>query len=185
MRLNNALRSSIKSTLLSEAFDARQTALDEAEHELAAEVHAGLYTTKIRELIKQLPGDFLPTVNEMFVRIEGEGEVRVELKSPLPVSEADSKYRKIHHVYPANHPFSRRYGKWAEAKNQFRRERKEAQSGADAILNSVSTIKKLREVWPEVSPIIDIVLNRGPAAMSLPAAPTKELNKLLNLGGSK
>lgn len=83
--------------------------------------------------------------------------------------------------YPGDHAlveeFQRLDGEWNELNNEMERAKKVAM----AAMNSVSTVKKLIDVWPEVEEFAKHYLEDGERKAILPAIPRDQLNTLLNL----
>lgn len=146
VRLTKEIREAITSKILKHTFDARFADLSTEESAIAEAVYADLYPDTVLNQMKAMPSGFLPTYNELRIRFTNS-------YSYLKLGE----YRlmaDIHHgkwvTYDADHPLTERWFQFENAKKSLNNERDNLSSHIRAVLASITTIKKLIEIWPEI-----------------------------------
>lgn len=83
--------------------------------------------------------------------------------------------------YPGDHPLVIEYQKLMDEWNDLHAAIREAGLTARGAMDSVTTVKKLIEVWPEVETLAREYLEEGERKAILPAIPRAQLNTLLDL----
>lgn len=83
--------------------------------------------------------------------------------------------------YPGDHELVEEFQKLDNEWNELKGEMERAKKVAMVAMNSVSTVKKLIDVWPEVEEFAKHYLEDGERKAILPAIPRDQLNTLLNL----
>lgn len=105
------------------------------------------------------------------------------------VENTDKKWRRfpsklkgaVVKQYPGDHALVEEFQKLDNEWNELKGEMERAKKVAMAAMNSVSTVKKLIDVWPEVEEFAKHYLEDGERKAILPAIPRDQLNTLLNL----
>lgn len=97
----------------------------------------------------------------------------------LAVERPAQRAQEAVRVYDAKHPLTARYDAWKKAQDDLDAEKSKAKSSAEAVLNSVTTVKKLIEVWPEVEQFARPFAVESPSRAI--ALPIRELNARLGL----
>lgn len=177
VRLTNFIREQILNALLKHSFEARENDLKERKQAFAKEIYNDIYPPKVRAAMAALPAGFLPTDKYLRVAFEGGSYTRVCFGERLPIAKAH-EYNAAK-VYPPEHPFTARFIALDREEKDLEREKDEAKNNAKAVLESVTTVKKLIDVWPEVE-----TFARPYAAESTSRAvalPIRELNAMLGL----
>jgi len=85
-------------------------------------------------------------------------------------------------MLPADHKLSIEYQKAEDAKAKINESRAHAYAQASSVLLSVSTLKRLMEVWPEVGPYVPADMYEEQV---LPTLPIQSLNETFGLSGDK
>lgn len=177
VRLSNYIKETVISSLLSHAFDEREKALDKEWFALGDAVYQDLYPEDVQKKMKALPSGFLPVDDDVRVSFGGDF-TRVYFGENRMLSRAHQA--NAARVYDDKHPLSVRHAAFRKAKDALSLEKSGAKSSAQAILDSVTTVKKLIEVWPEVEPFVK-QFQQTDTGRYLPALPIKDLNARLGL----
>ncbi|QVJ12920.1 hypothetical protein [Pseudomonas phage PSA20] len=177
VRLSNYIREQVRDAILAHSFSDREKALDAREKELALEFYNDLYPEAIRAHMYALPNGFLEVRSSIRVQVVGESYHSLDLPEKKRV--ADCWSHNPGKVYEADHPLGEKLRTYLKDRAQFKREREEAKTGAWAVLESVTTVKKLIEVWPEVEQFARPFAVESPSRAI--ALPIKDLNARLGL----
>lgn len=181
-RLTMEMRDAIQQKLITRAFDAREKAQAAEKAALADAVYNDIYPAKVQAIMEGLPKDFFPYDNDLKVSFHGEV---VNLRWGREARRvAHGHQYSVATIYPKDHKLTKRYDAWKKAERELTAEKDKAKSRARALLKSVTTIKRLIAVWPEVKPFVEVYENQ-PGRGGLPAIPMGELNKSLNLEAVK
>lgn len=186
VRLSNYIKDTIiKDTiikrLLKHGFDEREKALRVEENSLGDAVYKDVYSLEIRRLMDDMPRGFLLEKDVLRVSFEGNGFCYITFGEYRRISK--SHECNAAKVYDSKHPLSKRYYDFEKRKSALKDEKQTARSNARAVLDSVSTLKKLIEVWPEVGPYVEDFEPSATGKAMLPALSLKNLNEALGLKG--
>lgn len=179
IRLTSDLRSQILSHLMECAFGARERELKKAQDALTETIKNTLLPKSLVEKMDQLPKGSFPVVNAIYVQVNGKHHTRhfnppirvpYYLKGNTQQFGAESAIAKEHHRLEL-------------LKDDLEKQRNEAKAATRAALESVTTLKRLIEVWPEVEPFAKkcVAATSGCRAIAIPIP---DLNKKLGLGGN-
>lgn len=174
MRLTNDIRDQIERRAIDAAFKKETEALDKQQSRLVAICYKNLFLASARNAAAAMPKGWISQTSEFLFNIDGE---QIRLKSTETF------------LVPATHCWSKSYvlksaeltaevRAWAHAKEDLRTRKKQATAALSGMLLSVSTIKKLFEVWPEGQAFYKDI---GPSPVNLPTVHVGEVNKLLKL----
>jgi len=209
-RLTRHIRESLLKKLITRAFQERAQDLVDRSAALAVEFYEDALAGDL-EAIRALPRGWLPTDDDIKVYVAGDMERlcfngsmgngcltptlrqcgakeaspelatntgsfrRPELPFPAKVRGQCVKQ------YEAGHPMEKRLTDLKGEASDFETEVTRATKTAEAAMNSVTTVKKLIEVWPEVEEFARPYLVNGEQRAILPAIPRAELNAKLGL----
>ena len=177
VRLTNFIREQILAAVLKHAFEAREKALEAEKFALGDAVYNDIYPEPLRKQMAALPDGFLPTDSDVKVQFEGQRFTHVYFGERRRIARTH-EYNAAR-VYEAKHPLTVRYDAWKKAQDDLNAEKSKAKSSAEAVLGSVTTVKKLIEVWPEVEQFARPFAVESPSRAI--ALPIKDLNKSLGL----
>lgn len=177
VRLNSFIREQILDAVLKHAFEDREKALKEEKHALGDAVYNDIYPKKVREQMAAMPEGFLPVDDDLRVQFDGEGYTQVYFGERRRIANAHR--HNAAKVFDAKHPLTLRFAKYQKELSALKAEKNNAKSSAEAVLGSVTTVKKLIEVWPEVEQFARPFAAESPSRAV--ALPIKELNKSLGL----
>lgn len=160
-----------------------------------------IYDTYIPVIVKELPGGICPTYNYISLKI-GDDYVSLRFNGVFDVKDEQESYHyradwshyfcKREHVakpFPYNrggqcvaelssgHRMYSQYKELIKDTQGFTTKFFTTRSKLRGVVNSVTTVQKLIEVWPEVKPYI---AEEAPKPQ-LPALPISELNQMLRL----
>lgn len=86
-------------------------------------------------------------------------------------------------LFAADHELSKRFEKLNKKESKIKKKETEIEANVQAALNSVTTIKRLIEIWPESKELIPTDISK--ASILLPALQVEDLNKLIGLPTDK
>lgn len=202
-RLTRPIRDAITKKLLHRAFKDRAQAVVDRQADFARRVYEDALKPHLAA-IAAVPAGWLPTDDDIKVsfgseytqldfgnglsysihhtlracgaeRISDKGGNRLEL--PFP-----SKFKgQCMKVYDASHPLAEEFRNLQVEQEALVAEVEKAQRTMKATLESVTTVKKLIDVWPEVEEFARPYLYNGERKAILPAIPRAELNAALGL----
>lgn len=86
-------------------------------------------------------------------------------------------------LFSAEHELSKRFEKLNKKESKIKKKESEIEANVQAALNSVTTIKRLIEIWPESKELIPTDISK--TSVLLPALQVEDLNKLIGLPTDK
>lgn len=174
-RLTNWDRDAILKRALEAGFDKQAQALAKRENAIAVRCYNNIFSADDRKKIAALPDGWLPTDASPSFNVGG---LHIEFKMIEPL--------RIPHKLRNERLGSIKDRDLIDAVNQLLADKKDhderrsaAKASAKAILYSVTTAKKLIEVWPQAKPFLQGI--GVAAALHVPATQIIELNKMLGL----
>lgn len=184
IRLTKAMKDQIVSRLMDHAYAARKAALDAEELALGSDIYDDVYTHGVRAKMADLPKDYLRTTDRITVQISGHGSPSIRFGD---VSLGN--VRRIAHLFDGNaakrydssSPFTARFVDWKAKQVALLNEEDTATKDARQILDSVATLSKLIEVWPEVRQFVQDFLPAPAIRAQSPMLPISDVNKNLGL----
>jgi hypothetical protein len=135
-------------------------------------IHEHLVGKTVLDALTSVPPDFLIKSTRAAVRIAGQ-DYDVPFSGSRPI-----KRGSFLGVIEGSHRLAEEWTSTNSDVSALRASRKAAGAEIGAVLDSVTTLKRLQEVWPECSPF---VYGLGVVASSLPAVQVENLNKALGL----
>ena len=177
VRLNDVIRAQILEAVLQHAFGEREKKLAAERLAMGDYAYKDVYDAKLRRQMAAMPAGFLPENDDLGIQFEGIGFTRLPLAEPRRI--ADSHRCGAAKVYDSDHQLTLRYRDRSEARDAVGAERREARIRAKTVLGSVTTVKKLIEVWPEVRQFAEPWLVESPSRAL--ALPIQDLNRALGL----
>lgn len=181
MRLNKNIKERIVRTMLSRAFDERELRLKKQKVAFAMRVYNDTFPLKERKLMASLPEGWLA---EVPWKTAGFGYSTVTLTfDPAVRMPRSHTQRPRLNSYAVDHPFTADFEALEAEEKALLEEKKSAMRAANAVLDSVTTIARAKEAWPEASSIIDKACGDAAATQKvmLPAVNMSEVNALLRL----
>lgn len=172
VRLSSFIREQVLVAVLNHAFEAREKAQEAEKIALGDAVYNDTYPEAVREQMAALPNGFLPVSTGLKVQFEGRTLAQLPFGGRRRIAHTH-EYNAAK-VYDSKHPLAVRYGAWKDAEGALKRERRDAESSAKAVLESVTTVNKLIQVWPEVEPFARFYAVESPSRAV--ALPIKDLN---------
>lgn len=202
-RLTNSIRDSLMEALMRRAFKAQCEDWAQRFGKFVLKVHADVYGDDLKRM-EALPEGWLPKSREIKVRIAGEsirlsttgewGANGYSAKWPDEFRACDASKNNIklmvhtYHnndreakVYDARHQIASEYSGFMNELTDLQEKIGGAKRTARAALDSVHTIQKLIEVWPEVEVFAKEYLVHGERKALLPDIPRAQLNSVLGL----
>lgn len=203
-RLTNSMRDSLMEALMRRAFKSQCEDWAQRFSKFVLKVHAGIYGDDLPRM-EALPEGWLPKNREIKVRFGGDavrlsttGEFNsqasysVKWPEEFRACEASKNAIKLmvhtYHnndreagVFDARHPLSAEYQAFMNELTDLQEKIGGAKRTARAALDSVHTIQKLIEVWPEVEVFAKEYLVHGERKALLPDIPRAQLNSVLGL----
>jgi hypothetical protein len=175
-------------------YEAQVKALVDARADFAVKVYEDLYAKSTRDKMNALPEGWLSSSDNLGVqfgtsyeRIYFNGYTYGKIISVIAQEDRrkDGSLRllaKHSHgcakAYEATHPLSIAHANLEATERDLKTEFEATRRQLDAALSAVTTVKRLIETWPEIAPFAIEFENEKP---NLPALPTEQLNKILDL----
>ncbi|MDW9880507.1 hypothetical protein GOA90_25310 [Sinorhizobium meliloti] len=184
-KLTNYMRESIAGRAVSHAFDPKKEALAKAEDALAREAYAFTFPKAETDLIATVPENWFRRDPCLLFNVGGQSIVLNVAGAGLPVpyrsKHSDNGSYRCNTVGVIPHgDLCDRIQKHAQAVEKYKEQRREAKRQVEAMLGSVTTTGKLKEVWPEGEQFYSKYDDVKPP--SLPAVRAAEVNAILGLG---
>lgn len=174
-RLTNASRDAICKKAIEHAFGKESAQLGAEREKLARDVYEDLYLIADRRRMQRLPKGWLPEVSSIQVQF-GSSFTRLSFDKKVRIP-SDDEHRCVK-VYIATSELALRHADLRGREKALEAKRTEARAKVRATLNSVNTLNRLHEIWPESKHFTTGISFEIP---NLPAVPVKELNKLLGI----
>lgn len=198
-RLTKAVREGILKDLLGYAFLDRTQAQIDAENDFGTEVFETVYAAHL-DMIKAAPDGFFSMDDDFKVYFDNDCQqlnLNTGFDYSIPsqwrdfgVKHRDNANRRMPSNARSNqaikrfdhdHPLTVKFLTLKAAHDALEKEIAAAARTAKATLDSVSTIDKLVDVWPEARVFAEKYKVNGEAKAILPAIPRRELNNALGL----
>ena len=203
-RLTNSIRDSLMETLMRRAFKAQCEDWAQRFGKFVVRVHAEVYGSELKQM-ESLPEGWLPKSREIKVRFGGDavrlsttgefnGQASYSVKWPEDFRDCDASKNTVrlmvhtYHkndreagIFDARHPLSVEYQAFMNELQDLQEKISGARRTARSALDSVHTIQKLIEVWPEVEEFAKQYLVHGERKALLPDIPRAQLNAVLGL----
>lgn len=181
VKLNSDLRRFITIDMMRHRFAEDDLHVASLYTALAGEVYDDVYRATDRERMLALPKGWLPRSNGISAQFGEDSGDFVRLR----FGEVDGRRIIDRHrtgcarVYARSHSLSRKWFAYVVARDALKENRDEARKQIIAVLNSVSTTKRLADIWPEAVPFI--LNNVADTKRNLPSLEIASVNALLNL----
>lgn len=198
-RLTTNIREALLKKLLKRAFGGQVQDLMERQSKFAVRLYEDALGKKDLALVNSLPKGWLPEDDDFKVQIAGTvqgiylngtlngysipsefrdaGAECARIYLPFP----NSKKQQVMKVYEAGHPLAEEFQAFCNETTDLKEKIGRAARTAKSAMESVTTVKKLIEVWPEVEEFAKDYLHDGERKAVLPMIPRTELNAALNL----
>lgn len=198
-RLTNSIKDALMGDLLKRAFKERGDEMIARNVDYAHRLYEDALAPHLK-LINSLPRGWLATDDDIKVQLGAEikqikfhgGLIHWSLTEDMRkagIKLQSDVYKPFPSLYkgqcvkqyPGDHPLVIEYQKLMDGWNDLHAAIREAGLTARGAMDSVSTVKKLIEVWPEVETLAREYLEEGERKAILPAIPRAQLNTLLDL----
>lgn len=208
-RLTKNIREALLRQLITRAFRDRAQALVQRSSDFAVRVYEDAMAPHLKA-IRALPPGWLVSDDDVKVQFAGD-MARLCFNGTLGSGSLDSEFRQAGakevdvpgsvkgsfnrpnmpfpkkyqgqcvKVYDATEPLAEEYTQLTREVEDLKAEVKAASRAATVAMESVTTVGKLIEVWPEVEEFARAYLHNGERKAVLPAIPRAELNAALGL----
>ena len=183
-RLTQGLRDDIVTAVLNKTFDKRIEEHGKRERVIYRELMDKLVPTDFKEVLKSgtINPEWFPSIMGVRVRkiIENRGIYQDFFGGEIRVPSALlGRYRDILHVdYNNLHPESQALiTGWLDEKDNIAKEKAQLKKATMEILNSVSTVKQLKDLWPEVESYFKLEENTAYPLMCVNTAGLNDMIK--------
>lgn len=181
IRLTNDLRAAITAAAITNAFDKKKSLLEKVESELAIEAYKVVFSKNELDAVTKLPKNWVRYDECLRFNVAGQSitlNTRPGLAVPYSVAGARGYGCHILGVIESGE-LCDRIQKHAADKETYKAIRSSTQKKLEAMLNKITTLKKLREVWPEGVEFYQKY--EEPKQAALPAIRMDEINVALGL----
>lgn len=173
-RVTKFARDGIVKRAIAAAFDARFAALADEEGALARRAWEEIVSPAERAALAKTPPRFLRREDRIFVRHEGMRFYLLHCEPYPPATQDKNSYEISRDVLD-------RYQDLDARLSELKDERTRAKMAVAALVQSATTIGKLRDLWPEGEPFY-ATLEAAP--VQLPAVTPARVNAMLGLAGT-
>lgn len=174
IRLNSTIRQTIVKHLMAHAFEKQEKALEEqkaALGDLAYQTVIAALPAREKPLLEQVPDSWLRTRGGLHFAYPG-GYDHVSFGEDKHLPEKLIRTHKLE----ADHKLTKAIVAYERARDDLKKEKRDARKAAETALGRVTTIKRLLEEWPEIKPIVEKALPEA-RQPSLPSIRKEDLNK--------
>lgn len=180
MRLTKQLREAIYNDLRDLKFKAPEADLQKRIKEFLISVYWAQLSKEEYQLLHTLPKKFLGCGRSNIIFSDKVyGRMQVYLDTSLKSTGNMGYYFTHESVLPETY---RKFISLAQERDQLEKDKEDFEHQVYAVLYSVTTVKKLKEVWVEVSDIVDRNINPNISnAQYLPATTITYLNSIIPL----
>jgi len=181
-KLTKYTRECISKLAVEFAFNPKIEALNAAEDELAREAHAHIFKKSELDQISKVPANWIRLDSCLHFNVMGQRIYLRTLSDGLPVPYKIGEYagyscRELGSIEAGD--LCDRIQNHAMQVEKYKTERAMASRKVLALVESVTTIKKLREIWPEGEQFYQMY--ELAQATKLPAVPVADVNAALGL----
>lgn len=182
IRLTNDLRETIALQAVAHAFDPRIAALAKAEEGLAEEAYNHVFPESERKMIAKVPRNWVRFDQNLRFNVAGLTINLTAAGEGFPVPYSINGYRgyschKLGTIEAGD--LATRIQAHAKALEDLKSERRVALRHMQAMLAKITTLKRLREIWPEGAQFY--AKWEAVPAQTLPTIRVDEINAMLGL----
>ena len=192
IRINATIRDTVVKGLLNHRFSVAEGLLEERREQLKQRLqnlkeiaYKAVYGTQAEKMLA-VPKGWMEERDSVRVEIEGRTRIEVYFAKNMPIPQEDLNYSKAAAIFKADCEYLVEFDSIQEADMALRDDQRELdkeisqlKNRALAIINSVTTVKRLLEVWPEVAEFLPEE-NAGPVG-GVPAVLIEDLNNAFGL----
>ena len=180
MRLTKQLREAIYDDLRNLKFKAPEADLEKRTKEFLISTYWAQLSKEEYQLLHTLPKKLVNSGTSTVIFSDNVyGRMQVYLNTPLRITGSMGYYFTRQAVSPETY---KKFTSLAQERDQLEKDKDDFKYQVYAVLNSVTTVKKLKEVWVEVSDIVDRNINPNASnAQYLPATTITYLNSIIPL----
>jgi hypothetical protein len=173
-RLTQGMKDEIINNMKRQLFKGRKDAVLKKKEQLGEEVYHHIYSKDDRAMMENAPEGAFGYRTHLDVRFHGEGWYEsIDLAKARPVFAREERSSiKL----PEGSPFKKKYLAINAEGELIKDEMKALEQRANAIMASITTVKKLLEVWPEAEAYLP---EEPPKVDNLPAIPVASLNEMI------
>lgn len=187
------MRENIVKSMIYRKFDPIEETLEKEKLSLGTKLYNIFYSETVRNQIEDLPKGWLPESNSISFRAPSCGyqcfyfsEIKAGNRESKRFLDKDNGTISLTRENKTHCKILDLIETLTDKQDAYTTERKAAQTAAMALLNSVTTVNKAIEVWPEAEFFIrQAVSGYSKSNAPLPVVMTENLNKQLGLPPSK
>lgn len=148
-KLTNAYREKILGDVLRDTFKDRMAALNAEENDIALAVYLDAFNKAEIAMLNAAPKGWFAETRE--IRCIPGGGYQILCLSGESVRFPFKKYQVTLKKYESASPLAERIALWTNAKSDLQKTKDQLSASVRALLDSVTTVKKLLEIWPAVA----------------------------------
>ena len=181
-RITKYEREQMVEVVLVHGFSEKLAAVNAELSALGDKIYAEIFKESLKH-IDALPNDFAYSSRSFNINVNGQVRpIRTTGHKRLPHNASYS--RDFIAVMADAHELVVELNQLTDKKEKIEAAKRDAKRNAIAVLDSVTTYKKLWQIWPESHEILKR-FDRAPTEPMLPSAPIKDLNSALGLPTDK
>ena len=181
-RLTKYDRSIICKNAIADRFGKKEETLKEEKYNLSDQAYNMIFDKDILDKINSISRDWLYTNTNMYIRLYNgyQFELHFKTDTPLPGRTyhfSDSKFLL------SDQDLCDKLLKNHSNMEDLKKEKRDAEYKLKSLLNSVSTTKQLKEIWPDGEPFYAHLVKNPKMALktNLPAILISDINKIFEL----
>lgn len=179
-KLDRQSRKLLLDAILKDRFEAEEAALRADQAALAEDIYNLTYTEAQRAAMEQFPEGFFYRSSTVYFDIGGDWR-DLELQKERPVSAVNRYQTSVAPSFAKSSPIGKRFLNLEKREQAIEESKYELAAQIRAVLNSVTTLKRLIAVWPEVEVYVLRLFPSGVEKTSALVPSTSALNKALHL----
>ena len=182
MKLTNAIRRSIISKAISDAFDKQEESIKKEENKLALKIYNDVFTKKERDYMESAPNsDMFYKKNSFKISYCGDQRYfHLKEKMRFPYEQANNSWNPIK-VYGASDKIGEQIHILSELERKNEENKRDFVVKLNQLLESVNTDKQLLERWPEGKKYFNVKEKRYDL---VPDSLIKDINSIIKSGAT-
>lgn len=151
MRLTKSRKENILNQVIAKLFDKQEEDLATAKRDLAHDIYDDQFDAVEQKLMTSLPNGYLKEGTVFYTYFDND-YLRFTLNESKRFQANNWQYSEFRFDKYENpkHPVFKAFSKWKKSEKSFKEEKKKTTAQVNALLESVTTYNKLKELWPEV-----------------------------------
>lgn len=176
-KLTELIRADIIRAAITKALEKEMKRIEEMEFNLADTIYATVFTKEGIEKLRGLPSGWVPEDGKIAFRVGSMGWNVVRCRAPVRLPHSRSHGCLL--AADSTSAIGEAWFELAAAKKDLEETKAQIKMAIRPILNSVTTVNRLKTVWPDVVEFLPTIYSAPAVKASLPAVQIEHVNNLL------